>query len=155
MLEAFVGVQEWYDVNRFNDSTQKATLREKITGILLHLKGENANRLKEHLEQISVGYNIFLKEYVPKITTTKPVPIETFYEAFWGRYHDTSELQEFIEFFEFIQIKSYSEAICESVGSIMNMATGNISCCNSPCSLCDHLTKEVFLAILAFCFLLL
>ena len=29
-----------------------------------------------------------------------------------------------IDFFEFVMVKSYSEAICESIGSIMNMACG-------------------------------
>ena len=31
----------------------------------------------------------------------------------------------FIEFFEFVMVKSYLEAICESIGSIMNMACGS------------------------------
>ena len=31
----------------------------------------------------------------------------------------------FIEFFQFVQIRSMSEAICETVGSIMNIQTGS------------------------------
>lgn len=127
MLETFVGVEEWYVVNNFNHSAQTALLKERITGILLHVKGERATKYRDVLEEICLGYNIFLKEYVPKLKSSnaKATSLEKFYETFWHDFHHTEELEHFIEFFEFLQIKSYSEAICESVGSMMNMATGN------------------------------
>ena len=40
-------------------------------------------------------------------------------------HHQTAEATLFIRFFEFVQGKSFSEAICESIGSIMNMATSS------------------------------
>ena len=127
MLEAFVGVEDWYDEDKFNQSAQSAILRNKITEILLHVKGERLIKYRDVQEEICLGYNIFLKEYVPKLKTSnaKAMSLEKFYETFWHDFHETDELEHFIEFFEFLQIKSYSEAICESVGSVMNMATGN------------------------------
>ena len=128
MVKAFVDAESWYSVNLFNSSVQKEQLLERISSILLYVKGEFGSRFYENMEDIVLGYNIFLKEFVSKTTaassTSSKITMEDFYKGFWHQYHDTPEMNSFIEFFEFLQIKSYSEAICESVGSIMNMATG-------------------------------
>ena len=135
MVKAFVDVQKWYNIIHFHSVAQKNTLVRKVSGILLHLNGEFSIRFQENLDDICLGYNLFLKEYVTRVTPTTPdtpsssstrqeVSMEAFYQDFWKQYQDTPEMEAFIEFFEFLQIKSYSEAICESVGSIMNMATG-------------------------------
>ena len=44
---------------------------------------------------------------------------------FWVEAHEQDEYSNFLELFEHIQIKSYSEAIAETVGSIMNIQLGS------------------------------
>ena len=47
-------------------------------------------------------------------------------EAIWKNFYQTYNEQcpNFINLFQFVQIKTYSEAICETVGSIMNIHRG-------------------------------
>ena len=51
-----------------------------------------------------------------------------------------NETQMFRDLFEFVQSKTYSEAICESIGSIMNMATSGGRYLNP-----QNFNKEIFL----------
>ena len=44
---------------------------------------------------------------------------------FWHKYHTVEDTELFRDFFEFVQGKTFSEAICESIGTIMNMACGS------------------------------
>ena len=50
------------------------------------------------------------------------------------------ETSSFIEFFDHLMVKSYSEAICESIGSIMNIACGTRRVLYP-----DNYAKEIFL----------
>ena len=50
--------------------------------------------------------------------------LEKIWKAFWNTVKDQEMYDNFIELFQFIQIKSYSEAICETVGSIMYIHHG-------------------------------
>ena len=52
------------------------------------------------------------------------VNAEKIWKAFWEKYHDSDAFSNFIELFEFIQIKSYSEAIAETIGSLMVIQHG-------------------------------
>ena len=66
--------------------------------------------------------------------------LERIWELFWKKYHDDKLYENFISLFEFVQVKNYSEAICETVGSIMGIHHGrgrNIHPIN--------LNKEVYL----------
>ena len=44
---------------------------------------------------------------------------QNFYE--WSKNEDEGVIKPFLSLFEFINIKSFSEAHCESVGSLMNL----------------------------------
>ena len=50
--------------------------------------------------------------------------MEEMYRDFCDCHRQTPERSHFTEFFQFLQVKSYSEAICESLRSMVNMATG-------------------------------
>ena len=52
------------------------------------------------------------------------VSLEKVYEEFHRLYSQDEENVQFISFFEKIEIKSFSEAIAEGIGSIMKIATG-------------------------------
>ena len=47
--------------------------------------------------------------------------LERLYEHFFQQHGDSVRNEAFIEMFQFINIKSYTEAYCESVGSLMNI----------------------------------
>ena len=52
----------------------------------------------------------------------KEVPnLEKLYHSFFTQFQ-APETKAFLHFFEYIQIKSYSEAICETIGSVMKLA---------------------------------
>ena len=50
--------------------------------------------------------------------------LERIWELFWNKYHKNDLYENFIDLFQFIQVKNYSEAICETVGSVMNIHHG-------------------------------
>ena len=68
------------------------------------------------------------------------ISLETKYKSFWESYKDIPQTKLFIELFEFVQVKSYSEAICESIGSTMNIATAS-----GRNLFPDNFAREVFL----------
>ena len=50
--------------------------------------------------------------------------LEEHYADFYSLSRNVESADQFISFFEKIQLKSFSEAICESIGSIMKISTG-------------------------------
>ena len=105
-------------------------LKEKVGNILIHVKGQFGQTFIPLVDEICTGYNLFLYQYVSTIVLgasssdrSVSLPMEDVYKQFYESYHQTNEAS-FIDFFEFVMVKSYSEAICESIGSIMNMACG-------------------------------
>ena len=63
-------------------------------------------------------YKVFLK-FARNLIVTKEVGLEKIlgdWEAFWARYKSAELYAEFIELFQHIQVKGYSEAVCETVG---------------------------------------
>ena len=61
---------------------------------------------------------------------------------YWLRFKDVEHTKCFRDFFEFSQSKSYSEALCESIGSIMNQATASGRNMHS-----ENFSKEIFLRV--------
>ena len=72
--------------------------------------------------------------------TSVKISLETVYKDFCENYHENYETSNFIEFFEHVMVKSYSEAICESIGSTMNIACGT-----GRVLYPDNYAKEIFL----------
>ena len=115
---------------------------------MTHVKGKFGNKFAPHVKEIGIGYNLFLYHYVTTISLGEgddlqesvKLPLETVYKQFWDAHHKEVELSMFIEFFEFVMVKSYSEAICESIGSMMNMACGS-----GRVLYPDNYAKEIFL----------
>ena len=66
--------------------------------------------------------------------------LEEIYEAFYKEYKDKEEFYQFFYVFEKVNIKSYSEAYCESVGSSMNIITGKNRVMNDA-----NFSRELFL----------
>ena len=146
--EAFNSPESWYNIDDFMEPDQQDVVEEKIANILTHVKGKFETKFAPHVKEIGIGYNLFLYHYVTTISLGEgddlqesvKLPLETVYKQFWDAHHKEVELSMFIEFFEFVMVKSYSEAICESIGSMMNMACGS-----GRVLYPDNYAKEIFL----------
>ena len=66
--------------------------------------------------------------------------LEEVYEKFWALHKTTNESGLFIVLFEVVQGKTFSEVICESICSIMNMATSSGQILHP-----SNFAKEIFL----------
>ena len=66
--------------------------------------------------------------------------LEEVYEKFWAQHKNTKETGRFIAFIEFVQGNTFSEAIYESICSIMNMATSSGRILHP-----SNFAKEIFL----------
>ena len=66
--------------------------------------------------------------------------LEDVYKGFTDSIESREEAKEFMDMFERIQIKSFSEAVCETIGSIMSIAKGKGRNCEPV-----HFSEEVTL----------
>ena len=127
IVEAF-GKYDWYDENKFNSPEQVSLLKQKVTDICSKLEGPFKTKFylnSTAIDDIVTGYNLFMRFSSQQKSAQNDIRVENIYKKFWLRHNDVAETTTFREFFEFAQGKSYSEAMCESIGSIMNMATAN------------------------------
>ena len=71
------------------------------------------------------GYLVYLR-FAMHITSLNPQikTLEKLYKLFYQENKALGSVLSFIRVFQSIQIKSYSEAICETVGSIMKIHGG-------------------------------
>ena len=71
-------------------------------------------------QAVALGFLLFSKLGMRNLDLS----LEDLYAKFAKKYKDIESTGEFEDFFERIQIKTCSEAVCETVGSIMTMAKG-------------------------------
>ena len=124
IVEVF-GKYEWYDANKFNSLETVALLIQKVTDICSKLEGPFKTKFynSNAIDDIVTGYNLFMRFTSRQKSAEKNIRVEDVHKLFWLRHKDINETSTFGEFFEFAQGKSYSEAMCKNIGSIMNMAT--------------------------------
>ena len=124
-IAAFTGINTWYNASLFSSPSQLLKLEQNVLGITDLIEGPFKEQFcgNDNVKEIVTGYNIFLK--LACSTGEGKLNLEETYERFWKLHHQTAEATLFIRFFEFVQGKSFSEAMCESIGSIMNMATSS------------------------------
>ena len=87
----------------------------KIEGILGNLKTQRINEFIESIQDIKIGYKKFLQFKLARPNDK----LEQIYEQFCNLCDE--ETESFRDFFENINIRTSSEAICETIGSIMKM----------------------------------
>ena len=108
--------------------------KEAFCSSFLHLKEEELTKKLRmvHDELSPAQKNIFkfpdilcgYLKYTEFTKTSTECKIEVIYHQFYTINKDTELVKPFLQFFEFIHSKSYSEAICETVGSIMKIHSG-------------------------------
>lgn len=140
--EAFGVCEEWYDSEKFSSEEQLLVLREKIDNLLKYIKESRNENFTQRVGGIVHGYDTFLTHHIERVKNQKSdeMNLEDLYASFWEHFHEMDSMNNFIELFEFIQRKSYSEAICESIRSIMNLATGT-----GRVLFPDNFAREIFL----------
>ena len=110
-LEAFGGDLEWVSKENWQD-----TAREKLSNLLDDLVGVVKDNFD--LDSCFPSYLAFLTYARGKYIHSGKVDLEKVWELFWERCKVNETDSNFIELFEHVQIKTYSEAIAETVGSI-------------------------------------
>ena len=116
----------WYD-KAVDSNEQKQRAKEKLSILIDSLVPINFN-----VDSLLPGYLSFL-DYKTTLIENPDLSLEEIYRDFYKRNENKNT--DFLSLFEFVNIKSYSEAYCESVGSLMNilvnkgrnLAPGNFS----------------------------
>ena len=78
------------------------------------------------LEAVTEGFLLFMhfKKKCYRRQSAGPVVLEDLYKSFEERTRDMDICESFKDMFERIQIKTFSEAVCETIGSVMSIAKG-------------------------------
>ena len=82
------------------------------------MKSRRVEEFTEGLDDIISGYRFFLKHQEHLNQRDSKVTIEKVYESLILHYSE--DTADFKDFFENVNLRISSEAICETIGSIMN-----------------------------------
>ena len=116
-LEGLGGDLSWVDDEcNFNENTL-----QKLTNIISDLTGP----AKDQFDVVSClpAYKVFVK-FARDQFIVNGNELEVTWKLFWAKYNSNEMYVTFIQLFEHIQVKSYSEALCETVGSLMKIHHG-------------------------------
>ena len=81
-------------------------------------------------EEVGKGFCCFT-EFKKSVTSIGPdQSLENVYADFVEKYGQFETVSQFKNMFERIQIKTHSEAVCETIGSIMSIATSKGKNCD-------------------------
>ena len=134
---------QWFSTE--NITEEQTEKNETLLGnIIEEVKGPYSEYFQETIESCLIGYEMFLRhslsESAAAASNGLSVPsLESVYERFCRNFA-IEETKVFRQLFEFVQLKTYSEAICETIGSIMNIAQGK---CRNIHPI--NFSKEIFL----------
>jgi hypothetical protein len=100
-----------------NQEEDKLKELEKMQALVPKLSNPSLEtKVAENIEDVVATFHSYLQYKEKNIEKSAEKLYKDFYES-----HFDKETPLFFELFEFINIKSYSEAYCESVGSLMNI----------------------------------
>ena len=140
--ELLAGKFEWFHPNLlaqdgegYNDQIDE--LRIKV-GRLNELVGDVSEEGGDNDMALFIGYLRWATLFKEK-KTSKDVLDEDIWKEYWKLASVRDEMKPFVKAFEYLQIKSYSEAIAETVGSVMVMAKAKSRNCEPV-----NFAKEIF-----------
>ena len=117
--EVFCGDFSWTeDEDIFQDNA-----RVKLSKLFKHLESER-DKLFFNLDEALIGYTLYTKYVQEMRRKNSNMTQEMIYEKFYLKYHTVEGCSSFINLYQFINTKTFSEAVAETVGSIMKMHTG-------------------------------
>ena len=92
---------------------------------------DNMSKLTEKMgkdweENWNLDHDNIFRGYVRWITLVKSkrdeMTVEKIWKVYFEKYKDDDKSEMFIKIFQHVQLKTYSEAIAETVGSVMTLA---------------------------------
>ena len=105
---------DWYIVGD-DDSIEMA--ENKLIAVVNELHNEEEEFFMEHRGMLLRGFHMWIVLWQTEMQNNKQVTLEELYPKYWKMYNKNACGAVFIRFFEHIQLKSYSEAICETIGN--------------------------------------
>lgn len=126
---------EWYERVK---SDKK--IREKLLQLIGKMNTQRVDEFEENVNEIVDGYKIYLHHTSQEKLNDNYTTLANNYKKFCRLYSDIESTAAFRDFYEHINIRSYSEAVCETIGSIMG-----ISVANGRNLMPTYLHKEVFI----------
>ena len=126
---AFHGDFSWYTVIDSEDGSSnaeevKAENLERASQVVSSLLSSWKQPISSYYDAETVGRGFCLFVEFKKVSCSPDEALEVVYKKFVEKLGSTNVTEEFRDMFERIQIKTYSEAVCETVGSIMSIARG-------------------------------
>lgn len=126
---------EWYE--KLKDDK---TIGEKLLKLISKMNTQRTDEFEENAGEIIDGYKIYLHHTSHEKMRDNYTTLANNYKKFCRLYSDIESTKAFQDFYEHINIRSYSEAVCETIGSIMG-----ISVANGRNLMPLYLHKEVFI----------
>lgn len=111
--EAFVAL-DWYD----KEMTTDEEIQSKISEVLESIISTRKSDFEECIEEIVPGYKVYLM-FTKENTEKEDFSAAKNYKQFCQQF-TMIETSMFRDFYEHINVRSYSEAICETIGNILN-----------------------------------
>ena len=107
-------MNDWYDENDLQGNLDK--VRDAIQSIFEELSKEEQDFVQSNRRAVTIGYYVWCEHCRIERENQAQITTEVLYQQFWANNHDDDDMKPFLRLFELIQLKSYSEAICETVG---------------------------------------
>ena len=126
---------DWYQ-----GSAGDEILSEKLLSLIQKMNTQRTDEFEENVNEIVTGYRIYLDHTRKEKSKGNYTTLDKNYKKFCTFYSNIEKTSAFKEFYEHINIRSYSEAVCETIGSIMG-----ISIANGRNLMPIYLHKEVFI----------
>jgi hypothetical protein len=126
---------EWYTA-----STKDTKVQDKLLDLISVLKSSRRDEFVENIDELTDGYKVYLQYIEQEKLKGNFTSLDNNYKKFFRLYSKLEITSAFIDLYEHINIRSYSEAVCETIGSIMG-----ISIANGRNLMPVYLHKEVFI----------
>ncbi len=115
-------------------------IHDKILELIKKMTTQRKDEFEENIDEILDGYKIYLYHTENEKSKGNFTTFDNNYKKFCRIYGSIEKSTAFKDFYEHINKRSYSEAVCETIGSIMG-----ISVANRRNLMPVYLHKEVFI----------
>ena len=119
--DAFNLKYNWYTAGEEGSQERAKT---HLNEVIDELNKEQKDFFENRGLALLIGYIYFIQMVKEEKVKKSNVSQEQCFKLFWEKHHEDINRDIFIKLYQYIQLKLYSKAICETVGSIMNIARG-------------------------------
>ena len=97
-------------------------IKEKLKNVIDQMDEEWQESWELHMDDIVTGYVRWVNIYKCNKGLNPDITVEKLWEKYIAQYWEDEESAMFVQIFQLVQLKTYSEAIAETVGSVMTLA---------------------------------